>query len=135
MSAGRGSSRGLTPSERFEKERVKYEASSKKFKTDAYSSSDEDDGGIDSGNVLNSVVQSYTQQGGDGGLGRTRGFLDDLFQSGAGICLICIASVKRNDAVRFSLGFHLSYQFLPGVELCCVLWLLSHWMYSEMVTR
>lgn len=108
MSAGRG--RGwVTPNERFEKERMKLEASVKKFKSDGYSSSDEDDS-LDSGNVLNSVVLNYTQHGGDKvHLGRTHGFLNDVFQSGAGICLICIASVKRNQPVNLFPKFLVYY--------------------------
>lgn len=48
-----------------------------------------------------SVLQLYSQVGGRGeDLGRTQRFLEDVFQSGAASCLICIGSVKRNDAVR-----------------------------------
>jgi hypothetical protein len=48
-----------------------------------------------------SVLQLYSQVGGRSeDLGRTQRFLEDAFQSGAASCLICIGSVKRNDAVR-----------------------------------
>nr|CAD7442488.1 unnamed protein product [Timema bartmani] len=49
---------------------------------------------------LASCLGSYSQLGGKSeDLGRTQRFLEDAFQSGAATCLICIASVKRNDAV------------------------------------
>jgi len=52
--------------------------------------------------IIGSVLQLYSQIGGKSeDLGRTQRFLEDAFQSGAATCLICIGSVKRNDAVRY----------------------------------
>ena len=46
------------------------------------------------------VLQSYAAMGGaNTDLGRTQHFLEEVFQSGAATCLICIGSVKRIDAV------------------------------------
>lgn len=78
-------------------------------------------------------------------LERTRQYLNEAFQSGAITCLICIASVKRTQAVRHSLIhthphtctysgvniFVLSSCAVLGVELCWLLLYLPHPVYSE----
>ncbi|KAJ8891237.1 hypothetical protein PR048_010752 [Dryococelus australis] len=47
-----------------------------------------------------SVLKSFSQLGGKNeDLGRTQKFLEEMFVSSAATCLICIASVKRTDAI------------------------------------
>ena len=66
--------------------------------------------------ITGSVLQLYSQIGGKSeDLGRTQRFLEDAFQSGAATCLICIGSVKRNDAVRYSVfNVHIFYFYRYG---------------------
>nr|CAD7576458.1 unnamed protein product [Timema californicum] len=89
----------VTAKLRFEEAQARLQASVQKhIKPDYESSSEEDE--LESDNILGSVLKSYSQLGGKSeDLGRTQRFLEDAFQSGAATCLICIASVKRNDAV------------------------------------
>nr|CAD7597142.1 unnamed protein product [Timema genevievae] len=89
----------LTAKLRFEEAQARLQASVQKhIKPDYESSSEEDE--LESDNILGSVLKSYSQLGGKSeDLGRTQRFLEDAFQSGAATCLICIASVKRNDAI------------------------------------
>lgn len=69
---------------------------------DAYElSSDEEE--IESDVLLESVFKSY--DGDKSQLHKTQEFLENVFQSGAATCLICIATVKRSDYVRDSLPF------------------------------
>lgn len=50
--------------------------------------------------ISESVIKSYSLLGGKSeDLGRTQNFLEDVFQSNAATCLICIATVKRTDSV------------------------------------
>ncbi|XP_046688543.1 NF-X1-type zinc finger protein NFXL1-like [Homalodisca vitripennis] len=70
-----------------------------KHKLTGYESSSEEEE-LESENILGSVLKSYASLGGTNeDLGRTQNFLEDAFQSGAAICLVCIATVKRNDHV------------------------------------
>nr|CAD7403377.1 unnamed protein product [Timema cristinae] len=89
----------VTAKLRFEEAQARLQASVQKhIKPDYESSSEEDE--LESDNILGSVLKSYSQLGGKSeDLGRTQRFLEDAFQSGAATCLICIASVKRNEAV------------------------------------
>lgn len=69
--------------------------------------------------IVGSVLKSYASLGGTSeDLGRTQNFLEDAFQSGAAICLICIATVKRNDAVSTILNY-LQNTLPSKVVLCC----------------
>ncbi|KAJ9591018.1 hypothetical protein L9F63_027774 [Diploptera punctata] len=75
------------------------EISAQHIKQGDYDSSSEEEE-LESDNILGSVLKNYSQVGGTSeDLGRTQRFLEDAFQSGAASCLICIASVKRNDPV------------------------------------
>lgn len=57
--------------------------------------------------------------GGDAtGLQRTGQYVSDLFQSGALTCLICIASVKRTQAVRH---VHTNFDLLLCVDSVSVI--------------
>lgn len=58
-------------------------------------SSDEEE--IESDVLLESVFKSY--DGDKSQLHKTQEFLENVFQSGAATCLICIATVKRTDYV------------------------------------
>uniref|UniRef100_A0A8C4X3S7 Nuclear transcription factor, X-box binding like 1 n=1 Tax=Erpetoichthys calabaricus TaxID=27687 RepID=A0A8C4X3S7_ERPCA len=69
------------------------------------------------GKILVSTFTTYTDQaGGDfTELERTRQFLNDAFQSGAITCLICIASVKRNQAMWSCKGCYCIFH-LPCIQ-------------------
>ncbi|KAF1381040.1 hypothetical protein PFLUV_G00170290 [Perca fluviatilis] len=69
------------------------------------------------GKILASTFTTYTDQtGGDAsGLARTGQYVTDLFQSGALTCLICIASVKRTQAV-WSCSSCFSLFHLPCIQ-------------------
>ncbi|XP_038841581.1 NF-X1-type zinc finger protein NFXL1-like, partial [Salvelinus namaycush] len=99
---------------KFEEIRKSNQAAAQRLAQSQYSSSSDDDvddivddggkvQGKDGkrGQILASTLTTYTDQtGGDvTDLERTRQYLSDAFQSGAITCLICIASVKRNQAV------------------------------------
>ncbi|XP_049812218.1 NF-X1-type zinc finger protein NFXL1 [Schistocerca nitens] len=88
-----------TAEERFKEAQLKQQASLQKHLSTGYESSSEEDD-LENDNILESVLKSYSQLGGRSDeLGRTQRFLEEVFQSGAATCLICIASVKRNDAI------------------------------------
>lgn len=71
----------------------------KKHMVSEYESSDEEDD-IQVDPIVGSVLQTYAAMGGaSSDLGRTQHFLEEVFQSGAATCLICIGSVKRVDPV------------------------------------
>lgn len=61
------------------------------------SSSDEED--LDCDALLKTVFKGY--DGDRSQLQKTQEFLENIFQSGAATCLICIATVKRTDYVGF----------------------------------
>uniref|UniRef100_A0A6Q2Y0G7 NF-X1-type domain-containing protein n=1 Tax=Esox lucius TaxID=8010 RepID=A0A6Q2Y0G7_ESOLU len=96
---------------KFEEIRKSNQAAAQRLAQSQYSSSsddEEDEDGVEvlgkegkRGQILASALVTYTDQtGGDiTELERTRQYLSDAFQSGAITCLICIASVKRNQAV------------------------------------
>lgn len=78
----------------FEETKKKHLAAAQKHSAAYESSSDEE---TESDSVLESVFKSY---GGDKKqLKKTQEFLENVFQSGAATCLICIATVKRSDYV------------------------------------
>lgn len=85
---------------RFRNAQEKLQASVKKHLQNEYESSSSDEENIESDSILQSVLKNYTQLNGNiQNLGRTQQFLENAFQSGAGICLICIATVRRADSV------------------------------------
>uniref|UniRef100_A0A8K9URZ4 Nuclear transcription factor, X-box binding-like 1 n=1 Tax=Oncorhynchus mykiss TaxID=8022 RepID=A0A8K9URZ4_ONCMY len=99
---------------KFEEIRKSNQAAAQRLVQSQYSSSSDDDvddivddgGKVEGkdgkrGKILASTLTTYTDQtGGDvTDLERTRQYLSDAFQSGAITCLICIASVKRTQAV------------------------------------
>ncbi|KAG9347036.1 hypothetical protein JZ751_005963 [Albula glossodonta] len=93
----------LSSQSKFEEIRKSNQAAAQRFTENQFSSSDEDDDEQIGKHVkiVASTFTSYTHQtGGDAtDLERTRQYLNDAFQAGAITCLICIASVKRNQAV------------------------------------
>ncbi|KAG5844963.1 hypothetical protein ANANG_G00133740 [Anguilla anguilla] len=112
--------RELSNQSKFEEIRKANQAKAQRLADSQFSSSDEDDEeGDEEQNgkrvkIVASTFTSYTHQtGGDAtDLERTRQYLNEAFQSGAITCLICIASVKRNQAVWSCSGcyciFHIS---------------------------
>ncbi|KAK6628816.1 hypothetical protein RUM43_002632 [Polyplax serrata] len=86
--------------EKFRREQEKLQAAVQKHleEQDYESSSDEE--ALESESILNSVFQNYGQfVSNASGIEKTQQFLENTFQSGAAICLICIGSVKRSDPV------------------------------------
>ncbi|KAI5730688.1 hypothetical protein M8J76_016428 [Diaphorina citri] len=77
------------------------------------SSSEEED--LDSealDNIMGKLLDSYRKTGGEHqNLGKTHKYLNDAFSSGSAVCLICIASIRRSDAIWSCKGcycfFHL----------------------------
>ncbi|KAM6949219.1 NF-X1-type zinc finger protein NFXL1 [Aplochiton taeniatus] len=105
-------SQDVSVQSKFEEIRKSNQAAVQRLAQSQYSSSsseeDDDDDeeeaetkGGKRGKILESAFITYTDQtGGDTSeLEKTRQYLSDAFQSGAITCLICIASVKRNQAV------------------------------------
>ncbi|XP_077333657.1 NF-X1-type zinc finger protein NFXL1 isoform X1 [Lithobates pipiens] len=91
---------------KFEEIQRANQAMVRKIVEDNYSSSDEDDDGDEDAEgkrnkILDLTFTTYTNQtdGDVSELARTKQYLSEAFQSGAVTCLICIASVKRNQAV------------------------------------
>ncbi|XP_059473634.1 NF-X1-type zinc finger protein NFXL1 [Neocloeon triangulifer] len=82
---------------RFQAAKAKLESSVQKHLEADSPSSDEDDE-LQTDNILEKVLQSYTSTGGTD-LGRINHFLQEVFQSGAATCLICIGTVKHADAI------------------------------------
>ncbi|XP_056156091.1 NF-X1-type zinc finger protein NFXL1 isoform X1 [Lampris incognitus] len=106
---------GLSVQSKFEEIRKSNQVAAQRLVQNHYSSSSDDDcdpedGEIDTkdgkrGTILASTFTTYAQTGGDiNSLQRTSQYLSDLFQSGAVTCLICIASVKRTQAVWSCVG-------------------------------
>lgn len=84
---------------KFQEAQARLQASVQNHIKQEYDSSSEEEE-LESDSILGSVLQLYSQVGGRSeDLGRTQRFLEDAFQSGAASCLICIGSVKRNDAI------------------------------------
>uniref|UniRef100_A0A3B4F7X3 Nuclear transcription factor, X-box binding like 1 n=1 Tax=Pundamilia nyererei TaxID=303518 RepID=A0A3B4F7X3_9CICH len=119
---------GLAVQSKFEEIRKSNQAAAQRLVESHFSSSsssDEDDNSIDDGDhkegkrgkILASAFTTYTDQtGGDAtGLQRTGQYVSDLFQSGALTCLICIASVKRTQAV-WSCSSCFSLFHLPCIQ-------------------
>lgn len=88
--------------EKFRNTQEKLQASIQKhLEEQAYESSSSEEE-LESESILTSVFKNYDRfSNKHEGIERTQQFLENLFQSGAGICLICIGSIKRTTPVRF----------------------------------
>ncbi|XP_069833688.1 NF-X1-type zinc finger protein NFXL1 isoform X1 [Dendropsophus ebraccatus] len=138
--AGRGNISYASVSKPVHSEEVKSnvnaETSKKKFEdiqkanqavvkklADNYSSSDDDDDDADDGDegkhkrILDLTFTTYTDQtdGDTSELARTKQYVNEAFQSGAVTCLICIASVKRNQAVWSCFGCYCIFH-MPCIQ-------------------
>lgn len=88
--------KSATKPDQFQLAQTKHiEAARKHVANDYESSSEEEDMASDS--MLASIFKGYT--GEKDQLNKTQQFLENVFQSGSAICLICIATVKRADYV------------------------------------
>ncbi|KAJ6668565.1 hypothetical protein lerEdw1_012047 [Lerista edwardsae] len=102
---------------KFDEIKKANQAAAKKLVEDQFSSSSEDEDNEEvegkHGKILAKTFTTYTNQtdGDASELERTRQYMNEAFQSGAMTCLICIASIKRNQAVWSCTGcfciFHL----------------------------
>ncbi|XP_037614854.1 NF-X1-type zinc finger protein NFXL1 [Sebastes umbrosus] len=122
---------GASVQSKFEEIRKSNQAAAQRLVESRISSSSSDDDDDDDedadvevdhkdgkrGKILASTFTTYTNQtGGDAtGLLRTGQYVSDLFQSGALTCLICIASVKRTQAV-WSCSSCFSLFHLPCIQ-------------------
>ncbi|XP_067117921.1 NF-X1-type zinc finger protein NFXL1 [Osmerus mordax] len=103
------SAQGVSSQSKFDEvRRSNQEAAQRLVKSQCSSSSSDEDDEEETqakdgqrGKILASTFTTYTDQtGGDvSDLQRTRQYLSDAFQSGALTCLVCIASVRRTQAV------------------------------------
>uniref|UniRef100_A0A8C5V168 Nuclear transcription factor, X-box binding like 1 n=1 Tax=Microcebus murinus TaxID=30608 RepID=A0A8C5V168_MICMU len=100
-----GRSSQLMSQKKFEEIKKANQAAAKKLVEEHFSSSSEDEGDEDlegkQGKIVANTFITYTTQT-DGDireLERTKQYVNEAFQAGAMTCLICIASVKRNQAV------------------------------------
>lgn len=83
--------------EKFKEAQKKHIAAAQKHYGGYASSSDEEE--LENNSLFESVFKGY---GGDTNqLRKTQEFLENVFQSGAATCLICIATVKRTDYVSW----------------------------------
>lgn len=116
----------MTVQSKFEEIRKSNQAAAQRLVESHFSSSssDEDEGtdGVGHedgkrGKILASTFTTYTDQtdGDTAGLLRTGQYVSDLFQSGALTCLICIASVRRTQAV-WSCSSCFSLFHLPCIQ-------------------
>ncbi|KAI4890892.1 hypothetical protein NFI96_020729, partial [Prochilodus magdalenae] len=117
-------SKVLSTQSRFDEIRKSNQAAAQRLAEKQYSSSsdededDDEDGRLGKrGRILQSTLTTYTNQtGGDvSDLERTRQYLNEAFQSGAITCLICIASVKRTQAVWSCVGCY-SIFHIPCIQ-------------------
>ncbi|XP_037044387.1 NF-X1-type zinc finger protein NFXL1 [Bradysia coprophila] len=81
--------------QKFKEAREKHEEYAKKHNILDYDSSSDED--LETGSMLESVFKNYA--GDNAELQRTQDFLENVFQSGSATCLICIATVKRTEAI------------------------------------
>ncbi|KAB1282212.1 NF-X1-type zinc finger protein NFXL1 [Camelus dromedarius] len=95
----------LMSQKKFEEIKKANQAAAKKLVEEHFSSSSEEEGDEDlegkRGKIVANTFITYTTQT-DGDvreLERTKQYVNEAFQAGAMTCLICIASVKRNQAV------------------------------------
>ena len=65
--------------------------------------------------AVDKVLSLYQVEGGD--TEKTLSYLSDVLQSGGAICLICISSVKKTDAVRVHYYFQISIVFNSSEDI------------------
>ncbi|XP_055611360.1 NF-X1-type zinc finger protein NFXL1 [Uranotaenia lowii] len=83
--------------QRFKQAHQKNVESARKY-TQQYESSDEEDGSESaSQEILGNILKNYNGLGGD--VGKTSEYLQHLLESRSAVCLICIGTVKRADAI------------------------------------
>ncbi|XP_077301482.1 NF-X1-type zinc finger protein NFXL1 [Arctopsyche grandis] len=97
---------------KFKEASANMQASIQKHVSNYESSSEEED--LEEAQILDSVTGNYIGQG-NMSLGKTREFLEQSFQSGAAICLVCIASVKRVQPI-WSCGTCFTAFHLPCIQ-------------------
>lgn len=101
----RGGQNGLSKNthkaaeEKFRKAQQKNQAAVTKYLDNQEYESSSDEETLETESILNSIFKNYSQFGSNQGVEKTQQFLENAFQSGAGICLICIGSIKRADPV------------------------------------
>lgn len=83
---------------KFQKVQLEHIQAAKKHVQNYESSSDEEEE-IECGALIASVFKEYNGESNQ--LRKTQEFLENIFQTGAATCLICIATVKRSDYVIF----------------------------------
>lgn len=83
--------------DRFQQAQSKHLEAARKIASQASYESSSDEEELAGESLLASVFKGYA--GDDGQLSKTQQFLENVFQSGSAICLICIATVKRADYV------------------------------------
>lgn len=88
--------KSATNTDKFLQAQTKHIEAARKHVTNTYESSSEDEE-MASDSVLAAIFKGYA--GEKGQLNKTQQFLENVFQSGSAICLICIATVKRADYV------------------------------------
>ncbi|EEB18933.1 nuclear transcription factor, X-box binding protein, putative [Pediculus humanus corporis] len=85
---------------KFKNAQEKLQASVNKHLEQQEYESSSDEEPLESESILSSVFKNYDQfNDKHEGVERTQQFLENAFQSGAGICLICIGSIKRADTI------------------------------------
>uniref|UniRef100_A0A2K6NYH5 Nuclear transcription factor, X-box binding like 1 n=1 Tax=Rhinopithecus roxellana TaxID=61622 RepID=A0A2K6NYH5_RHIRO len=95
----------LMSQKKFEEIKKANQAAARKLVEEHFSSSSEEEGDEDfegkQGKIVANTFITYTTQtdGDTRELERTKQYVNEAFQAGAMTCLICIASVKRNQAV------------------------------------
>ncbi|KAM7357795.1 NF-X1-type zinc finger protein NFXL1 [Cochliomyia hominivorax] len=87
------------PSQKFNETHARNIEVAKKL-VENYVSSSEDEDELDEKTILKSIYQHYgTRKEDEHLLAKTAGFLENVLQSGAATCLICIGSIKRSNAI------------------------------------
>ncbi|KAM3831732.1 NF-X1-type zinc finger protein NFXL1 isoform 2-T2 [Vipera latastei] len=107
LPAGAGGAQELASQKKFDEIKKANQAAVKRLVENQFSSSSDDDDDEEEeiegkhGQILAQTFTKYTNQtdGDASELERTKQYMNDAFQSGALTCLICIASIKRNQAV------------------------------------
>ncbi|XP_034267249.1 NF-X1-type zinc finger protein NFXL1 [Pantherophis guttatus] len=106
LPASAGGAHELASQKKFDEIKKANQAAVKRLVENQFSSSSDDEDDEEEiegkhGQILAKTFTKYTNQtdGDASELERTKQYMNDAFQSGALTCLICIASIKRNQAV------------------------------------
>ncbi|XP_055535843.1 NF-X1-type zinc finger protein NFXL1 [Wyeomyia smithii] len=83
--------------EKFNQAHRKHVESAKKYTQHYESSEEEDEGDSNNQDILVTVFKNYSASNGD--IGKTQEYLQNLLESRSAVCLICIGTVKRADAI------------------------------------